>query len=732
MSSEAGNENCFQESPESNHSEVGDQLNNLNGGLKDGLQQNVDSDNGNPLVKHFGCDIETIGDINPSAEKNVHEEPVLVVTPEWQRRSWLLEVSQSAEDSPESVTSVNSDNKSDGGSWTFEDGPDANLKSYELHIQNLTCINEALKASARAAEKEQSDRDKAFKEQVNDNHFRHAESMQALQDKWDAERREEVRIKNELGREYGHLKKLYNGSCKKIKDQTEIINDLDANLSRYAEVVDQVKAPDGSIYTHKQRQDTVEYLKRDANAQKEFYKNQIKTLENQVARKMARIEKGVNESRDLQNKLESLSTELSDGQEKYRDVEAKLELERKSHVDTVEISKRNLEARARETQTAIECRDNQILHMDSIVKNLQAHLVATQQSYAAAMGTAENLHRAHEKSSEEKRELIKQHHHAIQRFVNEHQSACESHSRNEAALKEEIASLKRRLRLIGDSCSYDSVQQKATDNAMQHEIVYLHAAIRKAEDTLVKKKKKDIDTQLPCSTMEKKVNHWKAETLEMRVSKWKSEVLDALAEADAKSMGRPLDKGKGIADNIAERRSGEAFKDLWELPNSEFSKLQATFRKGMAEAGMGQGTMAKPTSEAVHLGQPQPSRPKSTPMAVHSDKSTQTSQGRPTSAPGLSDGQPRKLSTVSKTPISAIAQPENQFKETPPVVVQASRSFSIHGDTYWFKPQSAPVKVVDEVPVSSADIERSRPTPLPIAKEQKETAPANQSAAASQ
>lgn len=212
---------CFQESPKLSRPEVRDQFNNPVEVINDSLQQNVDSDNGKPPVKSPGCDMEIAGAINPSVDGNVHDDLVLMVMPEWQRRSWLLEVSQSAEDNPESVNSVNSDNESDGGSWTFEDGTDANLKIHDLQIQNMTRISEALEARAIKAEKEQSDNDNAFKEQLNNAYFRHAKSMQAQQEQWDAERAEALQIRKELFRENGQLQMQYYGACKQIKDQTE-------------------------------------------------------------------------------------------------------------------------------------------------------------------------------------------------------------------------------------------------------------------------------------------------------------------------------------------------------------------------------------------------------------------------------------------------------------------------------------------------------------------------------
>ncbi|OBT48504.1 hypothetical protein VE00_01338 [Pseudogymnoascus sp. WSF 3629] len=731
----AVNENCFQESPKFSLPEVRGQCNNPDGSINGSLQQNVDSDNGNPPVKNPGCDIETTGAINPSADGSVHDEPVLMVTPEWQRRSWQLEVSQSAEDNPESV---NSDNESDGGSWTFEDGPDANLKIHELQIQNMTRISEALEERARKAEKEQSDNDKAFKEQLNDTYFKHAKSMQAQQDQWDAERAEALQIRKELIRENGQLQMQYHGACKQIKDQTEKINDLDTRISGYIEVLKLVKAPDGSIYTHKERQNTVDDLKRDANAQKEFYKNQIKTLENQVARKVARLNKGTEESRNLQHKLQALSTELSDEQQKFRDAEAKLELERKSHVDMEETSKKDFEARAREAQVAIARRDEQIRHMDDIIRNYQVHLATAQRSYAAAMDTAANFHRAHEKSSQENRELVRQHRRDMEAFVNDHNLVCDNHSKTEAVLKEEIVMLKTKILSMANSNSYDrSPLSNASVNSMRQEILSLRADLAAAKDMSVKR---DKHIALPPGNTPK----------EQIGGSWAPEALDALAEAQANAMGMRLDKGKRIADDIVEKRSREAAKGLAERPGSEFSKLQATFRKGMAEVEMDQGTKTEPTSKTAESEQPsqpskptptavhsdqytQPSKPKPTPVIVHSDKSNQPSQQpKPASAPMSSVGQPPKVPTTSKIPIPAKAQPENQVKGTPPVEAPPaySRSFSIPPDaSYWMRSHYAPPVIVSSgVPVSSADVERSRPVPIPIAKEQKPAAQGNNQA----
>ncbi|OBT54060.1 hypothetical protein VE04_07763 [Pseudogymnoascus sp. 24MN13] len=722
MGREAVNENSFQESPEFRPPEVGDQYNNSDECPIHSLQKNVDSDNGKPPVKNHGCDIETIGVINPSADGNVHDDPILVVAPEWQRRGWLLEVSQSAEDNPESVNSFNSDNESDGGSWTFEDGPDANLKIHELQIQNMTSICEAMEARARKAEKEISDNDKAFKEQLNDSYFKHAESMQAQQDQFDTERAEALNIRKELLRENDHLKVQYRRACAQIKDQNDEINELDARVSGYIEVLKQVKAPDGSVYTHKQRQGTIDDLKRDANAQKEFYKNQIKTLENQVARRTARLNKGTEESRNLQQKLQTLSTELSDEQQKFRDIEAKLELERKSRLDIEETNKKNFETWGRDTQIALVNRDERIRQMENIIGNLQAHLVTAQQSYAAAMDTATNFHRAHEKIIQENRELVIQHRHALELFVNDHKSVCDSNSQNEAVLREEIATLQKRLDLMGDNDSLEQSQCKATVDAMKQEILGLREELLAAKHTLEKRDRKYIALPLG-NPLKKQVG-----------GSWAPEALDALAETQANAIGMRLDKGKGIADDIIEKRSGEAVKDPAELPGSEFSKLQATFRKGMAEAEMGQDPKTKPTSKSEQSVQPtqpskptpspkaihpsqstQPPKPKSTPLVVHSYKPIQPSQQpKPASVPTPSHGQPLKVPTASKIPTPAKTQPRNQVKETLPVEAPPaySRSFTIpHDAPCWMKAHHAPAIASGVVAVASEEVERGWSNP---------------------
>ncbi|OBT81387.1 hypothetical protein VE02_10297 [Pseudogymnoascus sp. 03VT05] len=590
MVSKMFDENSFQGSHAFSPPEVGGQGQNLGEGPNDSLQQTVGSDNGKPPVNNPGCDIETTGVINPSGDGNVQDDPVLVVTPEWQRRSWLLEVSQSAEDNPETVNSVNSDNESDGGSWTFEDGPDANLRVHELQIQNMMRISEALEARARKAEREQSDNDKAFKEQLNDAYFKHAESMQAQQEQWDAERAEALKIRKELIHENGHLQMQYRGACKQINGRTEKINDLDTRISGYIEVLKLVKAPDGSIYIHKERQNTVDDLKRDANAQREFYKNQIKTLENQVARKVARLNQGTEESRSLQHKLQALSTELSNEQQKYRDAEAKLELERKNHVGMEEVSKMNFE-RAREVQVVLGHRDEQIRQMANMIRNLQAHLDTAQRSYAEAMDTATNFHGAHEKSSAENRELVRQHRRDMELLVNDHKSVCNNYSQNEAVLKEEVVMLKTMIISIRGSNSYDWGPWKASASATGQEMLSLRADLATAKDTSVKR---DKYIALPPGNPPKN----------QIGGSWAPETLAALAEAQANKMRMRLDKGKGTADDIVEKRSRGATKDLPELPGPEFSKLQATFRKGMAEAEMDQGTKTKPTSKTMQSEQP--------------------------------------------------------------------------------------------------------------------------------
>ncbi|KFY20054.1 hypothetical protein V491_04024 [Pseudogymnoascus sp. VKM F-3775] len=119
MSCGGGNENCSEVVRKFDHSGVGNQCSNLGEEQNRSLQQIVHNDTGDPPRKKFGIDVETTGVINPGGDKNVYEEPILVVTPEWQRQRWLLEVSQSAEDNPESVMSVNSEIKSDGGGLDF-------------------------------------------------------------------------------------------------------------------------------------------------------------------------------------------------------------------------------------------------------------------------------------------------------------------------------------------------------------------------------------------------------------------------------------------------------------------------------------------------------------------------------------------------------------------------------------------------------------------------------------
>ncbi|KFY43396.1 hypothetical protein V495_03963 [Pseudogymnoascus sp. VKM F-4514 (FW-929)] len=721
MSCDAGNENCPQEQGEFGHSEIDNQCNNSGEDLNDSLQQNVDSGIDKPRTSGT----ETGGVANPGADENVHDEPVLVVTPEWQRRSWLLEVSQSAEDNPESVMSINSDNESDGGSWTLEDGPDGQLKSYELQIRNMTSINEALKARARKAEKELSDNEKAFKQQLFDANMDHAESLQAHQDQWDMERAATLKSRQELLRDRNHLAARYHTACVEIKDQTKKINDLDAQLSEYAEVFNQAKAPDGSICTHKQRQETVEGLNRDAEALKEFYRNQIKTLENRVAKKTARLEQGAKEFQDLQQKIQTLGTELSNEQQKCRDVELKLELETKSRMEMDETSK-NFEARFREAQTAIEHRDKKIQQIDDTCKSLKAHLDGARQSYAAAMGTARDLDQAHEKLSDKNRKLVKQHRHAIERIVKEHHTVCDSFADKEDALVVEIVILKETMLSMINSCSCDGIQQRAAANIMQEDILDPHAS-----KTALICDKKVTDSQLPGATPRKKVGNWA------------SEALTAIEGAQTEVNKNRLYKGKGIADDIAENRSREAAKTFAAPPGSEFSEMQATFRKGMTEAEMHQGVKIKPTPKAVHLDQQpaQPSRPKLTINTACLDKpqspkpklapNTARSNGqqppKPKLAPDVvfSDGRPPKPSASSPAlaPAPAKARPGNRSKENPPASAscQSTRSFSLRCDTFCGpQKQSAPANITDKVLVSKPGVERSHP--IPTAKEQKPAA----------
>ncbi|OBT69283.1 hypothetical protein VE03_01922 [Pseudogymnoascus sp. 23342-1-I1] len=736
------NENCAQESPELGHSEVGDQYNHLVG---NSLQKNAGGNIGRPLGKRLSSDVGTTGVINPDADDDVRDKPVLVVTPEWQKQSWKNEVEQAAEDNhPESVVSFNSENESDGGSWTFEDGPDANLKTHQLQIQNMTSINEALKARVRKVERELSDNEMTFKKQLREANFKHAESMQAQQKLLFAEQAAAMMVKQGFYRDHDQLAGQHHEACVQIEYQTGKINALEAELS---DLLNQVKASDGSIYTRKQIQNIIEVIKREAEAPKEFYKNQVKTLEHQLAGKVALLDKGAKESRDLEQKL-------SNEQKNCKDILAMLELERKSHADSEETSLRNFNTRVQEALSTVEHRDRQIQQMDNIIRNLQAHLIAAQQSYAAAMGTAENLHRAHEKLSEENRDLVQQHRHDMEVIDVSHRSACDVYSSNEVVLREEIAMLTKKLSLTEN---FLNGRWKATVACMKQEIIDLRADLRTANDTLTSSKK-DIDSQLPDRASKKEAGSQS------------SEGLDALGEAVVSADEGRLDKGKGVADDIAEKRYLEAAENLEEIAGSALSKMQVTFRK-MAEAKIRRDMKTESTPKAMHSDQPsqpseqkpapmpgllggptQPPKSKSTPMAVHSDKPTQPLKSKPASAPAHSDqptqpsnakatptathsnkptqpskprsasvprasaGQPPKPSSVFKVPTPTKSQPGHQFKETPPAAAQpaSSRSFSVyHESDFRIKPHSAPVKITDEVPVKSADIERSRPDPDP-------------------
>lgn len=361
-----------------------------------------------------------------------------------------------------------------------------------------------------------------------------------------------------------------------------------------------------------------------------------------MARKVARLNKGAEESRNLQHKLQALSTELSDEQQKFRDAEAKLELERKSHVDMEETSKKDFEARAREAQVAIGHRDEQIRHMDDIIRNFQVHLATAQRYYAAAMDTATNFHRAHEKSSEENRQLVRQNRRDMEALINDHNLVCDNHSETEAVLKEEIVMLKTKILSMASSNSYDrSPPWNSSANGMRQNFLSLRADLATAKALSVKR---DKYIALPPGNPPK----------ERIGGCWAPEALDALAEAQANAMGMRLDKGKGIADDIVEKRSREEAKGLAGRPGSEFSKLQATFRKGMAEVEMDQGTKTKPTSKTVESEQPsQPSKP--TPKAVHSDQSTQPSKRKPTPVVVHSD----KSAQSSQQPKPASKGPNN-------------------------------------------------------------------------
>ncbi|OAF58900.1 hypothetical protein VC83_06176 [Pseudogymnoascus destructans] len=355
------------------------------------------------------------------------------------------------------------------------------------------------------------------------------------------------------------------------------------------------------------------------------------------------------------------------------------------------------------------------------------------------MDTATNFHRAHEKSSQENRGLIIQHRLDMELLVNDHKAVCDSHSQNEAVLREELATLQKKLSFMEGSCSYDLRQWKASANAMKEEIMGVRADLIMAQDASLRRDKKYI-ALLPGYPPKKQAG-----------GSGTSEALDAPTEVQAKAMGMRLDKGKRIAEDIAEKRSREAAKDLAELPGSEFSKLQATFRKGMAEAEMDQGTKTKPTSKSVQSDHPtqslkptptskavhsdqstQPSMPKSTPVVVHSDKPTQPQQQpKSASAPIPSDGQPPKVPTTSKIPTPAKKQPEDQAKETPLVEAAPANSerFTIPRDaSYWMKSHYAPVTLSGGVPLTSAEVERGCSIPLPVAKEQKPTAQGNNQA----
>lgn len=806
MNSEAGNEDSDQESQDFGHSEVGGQYNNLIG---NSLSKNVDSEIGSPLEKSHSCDAGTSGVINSDADENVHDQLAFIDTEECHKRKWEEEVFQFAQDSTESVVSFNSEIESDVGSWTIDDGSEANLKLHELQIRDMASVNEALKARTRTVERELSDNEKAFKKQLDDVNFKHAETVKAQQEVLNTERAAALQVRQGFIHDYDYLTGKYNAACAQVEYQTEKRSALEAKLSEYTKVLNQVKAPDGSIYTHKQRQDVIEGLSRDAVELKEFYKNQVKTLEHQVVRKSARLDEGAEESRNLRLKIQALDIELSNEKQKFKKIAAMLELERKSHMDTEETSLRDFQARVRDVLGAIEHRDRQIQQMDNIIRSLQAHLIAAQQSYAAAVGSIENFRRAHEKSSEESCRMVKQHRHDMEVMAVSHQAACDVYSSNEAVLRDEIATLTKRLGLMGDNCSCGKWNSIAT--AMKQEISDLRADPRTSNDTLTSSTltcgKKDIDAQLPGRTPKEEVKNRKSG----------SEILgEAVASVDKKR----LDKGKGIADDIAKKRSREAAKKPSELPDSELSKLQDTFRKGMAKEEINQGKKKKATPQAIHSdhptqpfwpkttpmsrlsGQPtQPSGSKPTPMVVHSykpiktsnlepastpahpeqptqpsnpksasaparldqhtqpskpkpasapshpeqptqpsqakptlatahsEKSTQPPNPRPASAPVDSARQPPKPATISRIPVPAKVQPEEQSKETPPVAAQpaSSREFSGYREsTYCIKPYGAPVDKTDEVKVKNTDIERCCPIPIPIAEKQRSAEPGNE------
>ncbi|KFZ00035.1 hypothetical protein V498_00339 [Pseudogymnoascus sp. VKM F-4517 (FW-2822)] len=862
MNYEAGNGDSDQELQDLGHSKVGDQCNNLVG---NSLSKNVDSDIGSPFGKSHGCDAGTSGVINPDADENVHDQLVFIDTEGWQKRKWEDGGFQFAQDSTESVVSFNSEIESDVGSWTIDDGSDANLKLHELQIRDMASANEASKARTRKVQKELSDNEKAFKKQLDDVNLKHAETVQAQKEVLDTERAAALKARQGFIHDYDYLTAKYNTACAQVEYQTQKRNALEAKLSEYTKVLNQVKAPDGSIYTHKQRQDVIEGLKRDtkyntACAQveyqtqkrnaleaklseytkvlnqvkapegsiythkqrqdvieglkrdtaelKEFYKNQVKTLEHQVVKKSARLDERAEESRNLQFKIQALDTELLNEKQNFKKVAAMLELERKSHMDTEEISLRDFQARVRDVLGTVEYRDRQIQQMDNIIRSLQAHLIAAQQSYAASVGSMENFRRAHEKSSEENCELVKQHRHDMEVMAVSHQAACDVYSSNEAVLRDELATLTKRLGLMGDNCSCGKWKSIAT--AMKQEITDLRADPRTSSDTLTSNTltcgKKDLDAQLPSKTPKE----------EVKTRKSGSEILgEAVASVDKKR----LDKGKGIADDIAEKRSREAAKKPSELPDSELSKLQDTFRKGMAKAQINQGKKKKATPQAMHSGHPtqpfwpkttpvsrllgkptQPSEPKPTPMVgnsykpiqppnpglasapthpdqptqpsnpksasaparsdehtqpskpkpasapshpeqptqpskekpalvtAHSEKSTQPLNPRPASAPIDTARQPPKPATISKIPVPAKVQPEDQSKETPVAAQPASsRKFSGYREsTYWIKPYGGPVNKTDEVQAKSTDGERCCPIPIPIAEKQKSAEPGNE------
>lgn len=391
---------------------------------------------------HLQSDDRILDDGNLDKMPAEEEIPILVVTPETKKNSWLQEVSQAADDSAESVMSADSKYDSDGGSWTLEDGPEAQQRSDALQIEDMRRTIDLLNIRLTNAALESSSADEWHRGEVMGINRQHIENVEYQRKQWGIEHSSLLASKKKLADDHVHLQEQYDQAALQLQRQAQEIQDLDKERAVRSRTLSLMEGPGGRTVTYEERELELERLRGDAAVQRTALKRQIKNLETQMESEKRRYDKVIEQVHELRHHQNSLASNLANErsnslrqkeqlisaqayaadnfnafsaeQENVRELVTKLSSEKESHEETKKTCQKTVDDMAKSVKSSVE---------------YQSKLLR------------ESFQEAHKRASDDNRARCSQLEEKNTRLIEEHRMICDRYVAKEKALADEIMML---------------------------------------------------------------------------------------------------------------------------------------------------------------------------------------------------------------------------------------------------------------------------------------------------